>query len=130
MGRVEEEVMDAVGATDALAVYLFGSHAHGRAHQASDVDVCLIAGGPEAVEALSRQALARTTSRMDVKVFEEMPLWLKGEILDEGRLLWARDAAALHDYLWRFRRIWEDERRRAVPSEEDVDRILRARGHA
>lgn len=122
--------MAALGPTNALAIYLFGSHAEGSAHDDSDVDVCLVAGSRRHVAEVASHALARTTTQLDVKVFEEMPLWLQGEVLDNGRLLWTRDAATLHDYLWISRRVWEDERRRAIPSDDDIERILRARGHA
>lgn len=130
MARVPEEVIRLVDPIDAFAVILFGSHAEGAEHERSDIDVCLVAGPGADVGAIEERALRHTTPSMDVKVFETMPLWLKGEVLDRGMIVHARDHDALQEYLWRFRRVWDDEKRRATPTPDDIERIFRARGHA
>src|ERR1700737_425674 len=97
----------------AEAVFLWGSHATGSAHARSDVDICVIAGPGADVAALQRllwREMAAETEQLDLKIFEDLPLYLKGAVLDEGVLLWARDEAALEDYLWRYRKLWRDAR--------------------
>lgn len=111
----------------ALALYLWGSHARGEAHERSDVDVCVVGGPGADLDAVYRsvlQGLSTTTSELDVKLFEDLPLYLKGEILDEGRVLWTRDPQALDEYLWMTRKLWRDARRRHVVDPEDVKRAL------
>lgn len=113
-------------------LFLWGSHAEGRAHPRSDVDVCIVAGPGITVEEALRLAWsgAGASSRYDVHVFEELPLYLKGEILDRGRLLATRNELSLSEYLRPFRKIWDDQRRRATPTRDDVRRMLEARRRA
>lgn len=114
---------------DALGVLLWGSHATGDAHARSDVDLCIVAG-PDADASLALQA-AWTKARLldpryDLKVFEDLPLYLKGEVLDRGLLLASRDAPALWEYLRGFRKVWEDQSvRRHGPDE--LARLVEAR---
>lgn len=130
MARIPQEVIDIAEEIQALGVYLFGSHAAGEASERSDVDVCIVVGPRADLEQADREALRNTTKTIDIKIFETMPLWLKGEVLDHGILVKTTDNAALQEYLWRYRRTWNDERRRAVPSPDDIERIFRARGLA
>lgn len=112
------------------AVYLYGSHARGAAHAGSDVDVCVVAGpGRDPVRALQAvYARARLGSLpYDVRVFEDMPDWLRGQVLDGGVLAWARDVPRLSEYLRPYRKTWEGQRHRNVPTEDDVRRMLDAR---
>ncbi|HWH08479.1 MAG TPA: nucleotidyltransferase domain-containing protein [Candidatus Thermoplasmatota archaeon] len=86
---------------DMEAIFLYGSHATGAAHGASDVDVCVVAG-PGRDPALALRAVyahaALGATPHDVRVFEDMPDWLRGQVLDAGVLVWARDEARLSEY--------------------------------
>lgn len=115
----------------ALGVLLFGSAATGRHHARSDVDVCLVAGPgrtPDDVLGVAWR-MAHLREEYDIKVFEELPLYLKGEVLDNGLLLHARDTRALWNYLYPYVRLWADERRARL-THDDVERILEARRRA
>jgi predicted nucleotidyltransferase len=117
---------------DVLGAYLFGSHATGHATSRSDVDVCLVAGPKrEPVEVL-RAAWRKTRLRedgYDVQVFEQMPLYLKAQVLEQGDLILSRDEPTLSEHLRRWRKIWNDQAHRNRTTEEDVERILQARGN-
>lgn len=63
----------------------------------------------------------------DVKAFEELPLYLKAEVLEHGVLVLARDEPALSEYLRTWRRIWADQAHRNRPRQEDMARIAEAR---
>ncbi len=113
-----------------LGVLLYGSQATGRAHVGSDVDVCVVAGpGREPYDALrgvwTRAHLGK--AEYDVKVFEDLPLYLKGEVLDTGRLVESRDEVALSEYLRPVRKVWDGQAHRNRPNEADWQRILAAR---
>ncbi len=125
--EVRRDFSDAIPLVAGL--YLWGSHAEGQAHARSDVDLCIVAGpGVDVTSALRAAWTSRGMApRYDVHVFEELPLYLKGEALDRGRLIATRDELALSEYLRPFRKVWEDQRRRARPTEEDMRRVLAAR---
>lgn len=114
----------------AMGVFLWGSHAEGRGTERSDVDVCVVGGpGTRPYEVLE---LVWTKARLggtdyDVKVFEELPLYLQAEVLEQGKLALARDPPSLYEYLRPWARRWAHEAHRNRPDEADVDRILAAR---
>ena len=66
----------------------------------------------------------------DVRVFEELPLYLRGEVLDSGTLIFADDEVNLSEYLRPFRRLWEDQVSRRHRTAEDLKRVLDARTRA
>lgn len=116
-----------------LGAFLWGSHASGRAHSRSDIDVCLVAGpGVDPGDILrliwSDGHLGR--EHYDVKMFEHLPIYLQGEVLDTGRLLFSRDEPVLSEYLRPFRKRWEGQAHRNRPNAKDMERILAARRRA
>jgi predicted nucleotidyltransferase len=97
---------------DVLAVILFGSQARGEAGPGSDVDVCVVleADGPSAIEA-SRKRLDYLAGRdLDVKIFQQVPLYIRSRVLKEGRVLFVRDEDRLYDLAFRTARSFEDFR--------------------
>lgn len=114
---------------DVLGVMLWGSHAKGSAQTSSDVDVCLVCGPGGSIERAYESAWRKARlvdARFDVKVFEELPLYLQGEVIDRGILVASRDEAALWEYLRDFRKVWEDQSVRRLGREE-FDRLVEAR---
>lgn len=113
----------------AMGAMLWGSHASGTSHARSDVDVCLVVGREHDAEEAFAAALnvAGRHRDLDLKLFEDLPLYLQGAVIDADRVLFAEDEVALYEYLRPFRRRWDDEKHRARVSAEDVLRAL-ARG--
>ncbi|HEV8360859.1 MAG TPA: nucleotidyltransferase domain-containing protein [Candidatus Thermoplasmatota archaeon] len=113
-------------AGDVMAVILFGSHAAGTATARSDIDICLVGGpGSTPFETLGKAwSRARIGGKAyDLKAFEELPLYLKAEVIERGQILLAQDEPALSEYLRVWRRIWADQAHRNRPSRADLDRI-------
>jgi len=97
---------------DVLAVILFGSHALDAAGPASDVDVCVVleARGPSGIEA-SRKRLDYLDGRdLDVKIFQQLPLYIRSRVFKEGRVLFVRDEDRLYELAFRTARAFEDFR--------------------
>lgn len=116
-------------APDLFGAMLWGSHATGRAHEGSDIDVCLVAGKDAELSQIDQSALqlaGRLGPRFDVKVFETLPLYLKGEVIEGGVVVAALDEPALWEYLRDFRKVWEDQSVRRHGREE-FERLLEAR---
>ena len=88
-----------------LAVILFGSHARGEAAEGSDVDVCLVlmpgGEGPTDQSAARLAYLAEGPDTVDVRVFQQLPLYVRERVLREGRVLYCRDVDALYDRAYR-----------------------------
>lgn len=78
------------------AIYLFGSHATGKATPISDIDICAITD-----KNISRGKKADITSyssnKIDVSVFWDLPIMIRHKVLKEGKLLFEKDKEFLHN---------------------------------
>ena len=98
-----------------LGVLLFGSAVSGEA--ARDLDVCLVAGRRDAGELLFEvfRAVDVRGKRYDVRLFEELPVFMRHEVLKRHRVVIARDVPALYEYLYFHRKFCADmEARRRI----------------
>lgn len=101
--------LDAAGSPGVAAVYLFGSHAEGRAHGDSDVDVGVLfdrsvhATRKARFEASLRFAAALQaelgTGPVDVVVLNDAPPLIGRRIVTGGRRLFCSDPEADHAFV-------------------------------
>ena len=97
---------------DVLAIILFGSQARGDATPASDVDVCVV------LEVSASSGLPVSHKRLDymggndldVKIFQQLPLYIRSRVLKEGRVLFVRNEDRLYELAFRTVRALEDFR--------------------
>jgi predicted nucleotidyltransferase len=92
-----------------LAVILFGSHARGEASAESDVDLCLVLASDTTPKlTMSRTRLAYLAEdKLDLVIFQQLPLHIKSRVLKEGKVLFVRDEDALYDVAIRAARAFE-----------------------
>jgi uncharacterized protein len=106
-GLVEEAEHD----QDVLGVILFGSRARGDAAPGSDVDVCVVLESRVTGIEASRKRLDYLAGReLDVKIFQQLPLYIRSRVLKEGRVLFVRDEDRLYDLAFQTARAFEDFR--------------------
>ncbi len=95
---------------EVLAVIAFGSQVEGRTHAFSDVDICLVM--PNASEKTRGETLLKLAGTLpeayDVKIFEDLPLMLKGEVVKNSKPLFVRNENELQEYLWNWKKIYDD----------------------
>jgi len=72
------------------AVYLFGSHATGRAIPFSDLDLCVVTG-PGIRQKMRTDITSRSDESVDVPLFRDLPMAMRYLIFKEGRLLFQRN---------------------------------------
>lgn len=107
--RCLRAALERVAPRGLVAAYLFGSHAAGRAHRESDVDVAILLDRGEYPDARARfherVRLAAAligelhTHRVDVVVLNDAPPGLGRGIVTEGRRLLGRDREAEHAFV-------------------------------
>lgn len=115
---------------EVMGVILFGSHAEGTATPRSDIDVCIVGGPGKAPLQTLRLAWRKATlggRPYDLKAFEELPLYLKAQVMERGIVLLTKDEPKLSEYLRPWKRIWADQAHRNRPTAEDLARIAAAR---
>ncbi|WP_297068278.1 nucleotidyltransferase domain-containing protein, partial [Thermococcus sp.] len=85
---------------DCMGILLYGSYVRGEATERSDVDVCLV--NPKA--GTYERVLERLGGKYDVKVFEELPLYIQIEVIKNHRVIYG-DELELSEYFYRFRKL-------------------------
>jgi hypothetical protein len=89
---------------EVTGVLLFGSAAKGELTSRSDIDIALVSPRDKHV---LRTVFARTGATYDVKVFEELPLLVKMDVIAHHRVILG-DEVELSHYFRRFRKEWND----------------------
>ena len=107
-----------------LGVLLFGSVCRGVGGK-RDIDVCIVAPGCD-----PRKLLMEVFRRVnvgkkdyDVHVFEALPLYIKAEIIKNHVFLFG-DFVKLYEYLYLYRKIWNDQKRRQELTKDEFIKIL------
>jgi len=103
-----------------LAVLIFGSSVKKKGR---DLDVCIVSGA-DPKEVLKDVFLNVDTSKYDVWIFEELPLYMKMEVIDNHEIVFCKEKAELYEYFYFFRKLWKDQKRRNSLSKEDIKRTL------
>lgn len=88
----------------AFGILLFGSYAMGNETQESDIDVCIVKPVDEGVVKKINRKLG---GKYDVKVFEELPLYIQIDILQSHVLIYGNEVD-LSEYFYGFRKLWSD----------------------
>ena len=133
---LEELITWAQAQPEILAVYLYGSHAEGRASALSDIDVAVLARAD-----LSRPQLWQLEDRwtgcwpeaVDLRVLNLAPLPFRYEVTARGRRLWAADSgrvADLESRIWRtywdlhprLERDWERHAQQVMEKQDETER--------
>lgn len=108
-----ERLIEKVKADEAvLAVILFGSHARGEELPGSDIDLCLVlapARDTKTDQMTARMAyLPYGSERLDLRIFQQLPLYIRRRVLKEGVVLLCKDLDALYAIAYRTAQAFED----------------------
>lgn len=98
-------------------IIIFGSLAEGKQTKRSDVDVCIVRPS----EGTLNRIYSKLGGKYDIKVFEKLPLYLKMEVMEKGRILYG-NKVNLSEYFYFYRKFWKDMEHRIIENEfEDVE---------
>lgn len=101
------QAAEVLAKADVAVAYLFGSRARGDHRETSDLDVAVLAN--RRLGLLEREQVAQAlgdvfgVSRVDLVVLDEAALALRGQVLQEGRLLYSSDESRRVDFEVRTR---------------------------
>jgi predicted nucleotidyltransferase len=93
-----------------LGILLFGSRAGLEHDKRSDTDICLVAGDYDPDKLFQEVLATNLTAKYDIKIFELLPLKIKGAILDRHKLISSKDPGELSYYLYKQGRRWNDQK--------------------
>jgi predicted nucleotidyltransferase len=95
---------------EVLAVIIFGSAARDEQAPVSDVDICLVmTPKPFRRNTLSHKRLEyMKDNSLDIRIFQQLPLYIRVRVLREGRILFVRDENQLYELAFRTAQAFED----------------------
>ncbi len=112
------------------AVLLFGSTVKGEAHLKSDTDVTVVVPGAShfcGVKVEAREILMKVfrevdtgSLNIDVHIFEELPLHIQIDIIEEHKIIYTSDKYGMYEYFYNYRKLWDDQKHRNTMSKEEL----------
>lgn len=105
---------------DAMAVLLFGSSA--KEGTGRDKDICVVAPKTKSEEVLKKVFgnIDVTGKKYDVYAFEELPLYMKWQVINNHKVVWALDEGDLYEYFYYFRKLEAEQKHRMEISKEEI----------
>ena len=94
---------------DVLAVSVFGSFARGEKNR--DIDICLFLNKGKSKFEMSKKRLeylSEFNSKLDIQVFQLLPIVIRHRVLKEGKILLCKDIDTLYDMAYAFVKEYED----------------------
>ena len=85
-----------------LAVILYGSVADGDHYWRSDIDVCVVTPRQDlhTMYKAVMQNIKGDFDDLDIRFFEELPLLIRGEIMEKGKIIFTQDMGELTEYFF------------------------------
>ena len=87
---------------DCSGILLYGSYARGEETKRSDIDICLVMPSKHVLN----KVLSKLGGKYDIKVFEELPLYIRINIIKNHVKIYAKDELDL--YFYNQMKIWKD----------------------
>ena len=122
--KMKEQLLDVlkdmVPYVKGLLVY--GSFIKGYADVTSDIDICVIEReGIESKDLYEQILKVSADKRYDIVMFNKIPWYLKGEILENNEVVYAENADDLDFWLYKQLKIWNGmKKRQSLVSADDL----------
>ncbi len=102
-----------------LGILIYGSYAVKKFTSRSDLDICVVVGNRIKAKQMYKETLAIQAKKQkyDVHIFELMPLYLKMSVIDEGKVIFAKNLSELYYYFYFYRKIRQDQAINRVENE-------------
>jgi len=107
-------------------ILVYGSVIKGYVDVKSDIDICVIEKeGIESKDFYERILEVSANERYDIVVFNKIPWYLRGEILENNEVIYAEDEDDLDFWLYKQLKIWNGMKRRqkSVSAENLIGRV-------
>ena len=105
-----------------LGILLYGSYLMDKEISRSDIDICIVAPKEDTSKLISviLQNVNVTSKKYDVRVFQELPLYIKIHVIENGKLIYSGDKLDLYEYFYLYRKLWNDQKHRQEISKEEL----------
>jgi len=109
-----------------LGILLYGSYLMDKETSRSDIDICIVAPNEDIHQLISfiLQNVNVTSKKYDVRVFQELPLFIKIHVIENGELVYSANELDLYEYFYLYRKLWNDQKHRQEISREELISFL------
>jgi len=124
---IEKDISFLFARKDLLGVLLYGSVIKGEETPRSDIDICLVAPTCMDKAGLLREvhrSLDVFSKKYDVRIFEELPLYIQIQIIENHEIIYTKDVYEMFEYFYYFRKLWEDQASRQHVTKEELSAML------
>jgi len=107
---------------DILGILLYGSYSKSKNTNRSDIDICIVAPNEDVHQLLSfvLQNINVDANKYDIRIFNELPLYIKIHIIEDGLLIYSPNKLDLYEFFFIYRKLWDDQKHRQEISKEDL----------
>ena len=107
---------------DILGILLYGSFTKDKNTNKSDIDICIVAPNEDLHQLLSfvLQNINVGAKKYDIRIFNELPLYIKIHIIEDGLLIYSSNKLDLYEFFYIYRKLWDDQKHRQKISKEDL----------
>ena len=107
---------------DILGILLYGSYSKRQNVNRSDIDICIVAPNEDLHQLLSfvLQNINVSAKKYDFRIFNELPLYIKIHIIEDGLLIYSSNKLDLYEFFFIYRKLWDDQKHRQKISKEDL----------
>lgn len=115
------------GSDDILAILLYGSAAVGDETPRSDIDICIVLPSRKYMKDILNEIYRKLdvfTKKYDVRIFEELPLYIQINIIESNKIIYSKDIYELYEYFYFIRKLWEDQMMRQQVTADEMAEIL------
>lgn len=111
---------------EVLGILLYGSYLRDKGTNRSDIDICIVAPNEDLHQLFSfvLQNVNVNAKKYDVRVFQELPLYIKIQVIENGELLYSANKLDLYEYFYLYRKLWNDQKHRQEISREELISFL------
>ncbi|RLF43161.1 MAG: hypothetical protein DRN18_00825 [Thermoplasmata archaeon] len=113
MSRIKKDFDFLRDKREVKAILLYGSYARNEQNIRSDIDICVVAPKlktPKEFASLLGEIWRNVdANKYDVRIFEELPLYLKMEVIKNHEIIFSVNPYELSYYFYHYRKIWNDQ---------------------
>ncbi len=114
LNRIYNDFKSIIENRKILGILILGSYSEGENTDRSDIDICIVAPDENIQELLAFiwKEINTNLKKYDVRVFNEIPLFIKIQVIEKGILLYTPDKYDLYEYFYFYRKLWSDQKHR------------------
>lgn len=126
LNQIKKDFLNIIEQKKIIGILLYGSYADNKATNRSDIDICIVAPNEDTHNLLSYilQNINVNLRNYDVRIFSELPLYIKINVIEDGILIYSPNELDLYEYFYTSRKLWADQKHRQTISKDELISLL------